>query len=83
MGAVLNYKYHLRVIWAYTIMHLVIILIAYSASAQLLNSIFLIDAILTAAYFIESIVYMIIMSQFLMLEAVIKTRFTALNNIFW
>lgn len=83
MGAVFNYKYHLKVIWAFTIVNLVVVFIAYYGSSQVLNRILYMDLMLTAAYFIESIVYMIIMSQFFMLQAAIKIRFAALNKVFW
>lgn len=83
MGAALNYQFHGKVIWAYTIMQFVILLIAYICSSEVLKRRVYIDLILTVAYFVETIIYLIIMSQFVMLQAAIKTRFTALNKLFW
>lgn len=83
MGAVLNYRFHFKVIWAYTMVNLMTIIIANYWSAEVLRKILCSDHILNAAYFLEAIVYFIIMSQFVMLQAVTKIRFTALNKMFW
>lgn len=83
MGAALKYGFHSKVVWGYVSAHIIILLMAYPWSSQVLESRIFVDVTLVTAYFCESFVYFILMTQFQMLQASVKIRFTALNNMFW
>lgn len=68
--------------WLLVIFTIAITSIALLVSAKTLPGVF-VDYVISLSYVIETYIYTIIMSQFFVLQNITKTRFRALNGVFW
>lgn len=68
--------------WFHVILTIAVTGSALIASAAILPYVF-VDYIIATSYVIETYIYTIVMSQFFLLQYITKTRFRALNGVFW
>lgn len=82
MGATINYNLHEKYMWFHVIFTVTVTAIGLFVSSMVLDDVF-VDYVITTSYIIETYTYTIVMSQFFLLQCVSKTRFRALNGLFW
>lgn len=83
MGATINFKGHYKFTFIYTISSVAFVIVFQQLNGFLFMELRLSTVSVTIALIISNLVYWTMMNQFWLLLYVFKTRFEALNILFW
>lgn len=83
MGATINFKAHYKFTFFYTIASVAFVVLFQQLNGFVFMEVRLSTVSVTIALIISNLVYWTMMNQFWLLLYVFKTRFEALNLLFW